>query len=349
MLCLLNILSPFCFGAKNIETIWKQKNIMPVAVLGSGPAGYAAAMQTASAGLPTFVFSGPDKGGLLMGTTAVENYPGILKATGASIPETMEQQVINAGGIIIEDRVIAVDCSTWPFTLETENGLKAQALTLIVATGASPKKLGVLGEQEYWGKGVSSCALCDRLFFKKKDVIVIGGGDAAVEEALQLAPYAANITIFVRGHRMKAIHSMQEKLQTYAHIKIVYHKSIAKIIGDGKGVTAVELLDAQTDKKSVFKTQGVFLAIGQIPNTELFKNQLELTLSGHIALEGRSQMTSIQGVFAAGDVEDSEFRQAYIAAGHGGQAGLEAVRWLQHIGLNAKMLETNKASLFSSL
>ena len=336
-------------AARNIEDVWKTKNIIPVVVIGSGPAGYSAAMQTASAGIPTYVITGHQKGGLLTTTSYVENYPGILKTTGAAIPEIMEQQVLNVGGKILEDRVTAVDCLSWPFKVTTENGLEVRALSLIITTGATPKKLGVPGENTYWGKGVSSCALCDRGFFKKEDVVVVGGGDAAVEQAFELAPYVNSVTILVRSSKMRALHTMQEKLQGNPRIKTIFHISITKIVGGEKGVTAVELLNAQTNKKSMFKTKGVFLAVGQTPNTELFKNQLDLALTGHIVLEGRSQATSIPGIFAAGDVEDSEFRQAYIAAGRGGQAGLEAVRWLQqHMGLNAKMLETNKACLFEA-
>lgn len=338
-----------CHAARDITHAFAEKNSIPVAVIGAGPAGYTAGMYTArAAGLPTYIFTGPNRGGQLMGTSWVENYPGIKKIEGSSIPEIMAEQAQEAGAVIIEDTITEVNLETWPFKLVTDRGTELYALTVIITTGSTPKKLGIPGEEKYWGSGVSSCALCDGMFFKDKDVVVVGGGDAAIEEALQLSSYAKSITILVRSNRMRAVNKMQEKLKDYSTIKIVYNKQVTEVLGDREGVTGLEIIDTETGEKGHLKAEGLFLAIGHTPNTELFQDQLELKPSGHIALEGRSQETSIAGVFAAGDVEDAHFRQAIVAAGHGCQAGLEAVSWLHEVGLTKSVLEKNQEKLFVS-
>ena len=326
-----------------------EKNVIPVAVLGSGPAGYSAAMYTVRAGMPTFVFTGPLKGGQLMGTTAVENYPGIKKAMGSMIPAIMAEQAVEFGATIVEDTITEVDLSTWPFILRTERGTEVRALALIIATGATPKKLEIPQEEKYYGNGISSCALCDCLFFKGKDVVVVGGGDAAVEEALQLSPHVRSVTILVRKNEMRAARAMQEKLfglSDYKNIKVVFNKVVMQVFGDGDVLTGIEIQDTNTRKKEKMDVDGLFLAIGQSPNVELFKDQLDFKPGGYIAIEPGSQKTSIDGVYAAGDVEDSVFRQAIIAAGRGSQAGLETVMWFRQIGITDGLLKKHADKLF---
>lgn len=322
------------------------KDTAVVVVIGGGPAGYTAGMQTTRAGLPTVIFTGPNPGGQLMGTTSVENYPGVKTSMGSTIPETMAEQARDFGATIIQDTVSAVDFSVWPFVVTTQDERQVRALSVIIATGATPRMLQVPGESNYWGRGVSSCALCDCMFFQDKAVFIAGGGDAAVEEAMQLSPFAQSSTMLVRGNKMRAVSQMQGKLNDYPNVKTLYNKRVTEVIGDGKAVTALKIKDTELGKEEVVKADGLFLAIGQSPNTDLFKGQIELTSSGYIVLEGRTQATSVPGVFAAGDVEDADYRQAIVSAGHGCQAGLEAVRWLREVGITDQMIKRNKEQLF---
>jgi len=304
--------------------------VLPIAIIGSGPAGYTAALYGARSGVPTTLISGSLPGGLLTQTSLVENFPGVATVKGPRLMETMKQQVLESGAHILDDEVISVDLSTWPFTIGLESGALYRVLSLVIATGATPKKLGIPGEDTYWGRGVSSCALCDAPFFKGKDVFVVGGGDSAIEEVTQLAPHAKSVTLLVRKPSLRAASPMKDKLSRYPNVKpIQYFKEVVQVLGNGTEVTGIEVLDHKTNKKGVIPADGLFLAIGHNPNTYLFEKQLSLSDSGHIIVLGRSQNTSIPGVFAAGDVEDQDYRQAVVAAGRGCAAVLDAVRWLQ--------------------
>ena len=309
------------------------QNIISVAILGSGPAGYTAGLYAGRAKVHTVIFAGDVPGGQLTNTTYVENWPGVEKKFGHEIMQTVQQQAEEAGAVIVEETIAHVDFSHWPFELVTASGQKARALTVIIAMGAAPRRLGIPGELTYWGRGVTPCAVCDCVFFKGKDVVIIGGGDAAIEEAIQLASYAKTVIILVRKDRMRAAGRMQDKLTDYANITVLYNKQPLEILGDGEQVTGIKIKDLPADTTEELAIQGVFLAIGQNPNTELFSGQLAVTPQGYIELADRSQVTSVQGVFAAGDVEDAEFRQAVVAAAHGCQASLEAIKWLRGIGL----------------
>jgi len=344
------IVASTCYAERDIQQAFNKNNIAAVVVLGGGPAGYTAGMYTARAsGFPTYIFTGPNRGGQLMGTTWVDNYPGVEKIEGSMIPEVMAKQALDAGAVIIEDTVNSVDFDTWPFKLTTENGLEVYALTVIVATGATPKKLGIPGEEMYWGSGISSCSLCDGGFFTDQEIVIVGGGDAAIEEATQLSKFATKITVLVRGNKMRAMDTMQQRLMDYPKVSVLFNKQVKEVVGNGTKVTGLIITDSITQADSLFITDGLFLAIGHIPNTGLFQNQLELKPSGHIALLGKSQETSVSGVFAAGDVEDDRFRQAIVSAGRGCQAGLEAVSWLREVGLSTKMLNDHKEKLFAYL
>ncbi|MBA3954782.1 thioredoxin-disulfide reductase [Candidatus Dependentiae bacterium] len=337
--------NPATYRELDIKQAYTKENVIPVAILGGGPAGLTAAMYTTRARIHTVVFTGPVPGGQLTNTTLVENWPGIAKMQGYEIMDILQKQVQDFGAVIIEDTVTKVDFDQWPFVLMTESGRVMHALTIVIATGSAPRQLGIPGELEYWGRGVTPCALCDCGFFKGKDVVVVGGGDGAVEEALQLASHAKTVTIIVRKDRMRAAKSMQERLEDYKNVSIVYNKQILEVVGDGNAVTGLKIKDFETDQESLLTAQGLFLAIGHNPNTSLFSNYLAINNAGYLELEGRSQTTSVKGVFAAGDVEDSKFRQAVVASSSGCKAGLEAVEWLRDIGLTE--LVARKLQLFA--
>ncbi len=317
-------------------------NVIPVVVIGTGPAGLTAGLYSARGGLSTRIYAGETKGGQLTETSFVENYAGVKKILGNDLMQTMMEQVTEFGAEIIEESIVSVDFNQWPFVLKTDADEEVRALCVIIATGAKARKLGVQGEDTYAGLGVSSCAICDGYFFKGKDVVVVGGGDAAVEEALQLSPYAKSVTILVRKDRMRAADHMQKKLAGYSNIKPVqYNKQVTKVLGDDETLNALEVQDVVTGKKSMLPTSALFLAVGHIPHTELFQGQLDLTDDGYIHIKGSrtGADTSVPGVFAAGDVMDSRYRQAIVSAGFGCIAALEATAWLREIGVTDEVLK----------
>jgi thioredoxin reductase (NADPH) len=321
-----------------LESFKEVPNIVPIVVIGSGPAGLNAALYGARAGIYTVVFQGKTPGGQLVGTTYVENWPGITKMLGAELVEQNKVQAETFGALMVPETIREADFSRWPYTLTTEDGQKITALTVIVATGSNPRRLSetglVKGESEYWGYGVTSCAICDAPFYKGKNVVVIGGGDSAVEEATLLTAYADKVTMLVRGSQLRAAAAMQARLKDHPTIEVRYQTQVLEIQGDGKVVTGVHLKDTKNGTKYDLPTDGVFLAIGHVPNTSLFKQSLALDELGYITLKGRSQKTNIQGIFAAGDVADHRYRQAGVAAGDGIKAALEAIEFLQDHGFS---------------
>ncbi len=323
---------------KVVET---KKNIIPVAIIGSGPAGLSAASYTARAHLHTVVFQGPQAGGQLMSTSEVENWPGIGKKHGPEIMKSVSDQAQHFGAVLLNETIKKVNFSVWPYELTLSDDTITHALSVIISTGASPERLkDVPGEEKHWGKGVTGCAICDAAFYKDKDVVVVGGGDSAAEQALQLTAYARHITILVRGDKMRASAAMQDRLKKFDYIKIRYNSSITEIEGDGQHVTGIQLKTAQGNEH--MPIDGVFLAIGHKPNTALFKDQVAFTPAGYIMHTCRTQETSQEGVFAAGDVSDERYRQAAVASGDGVKAALDAERFLQAIGFDemyAKKIE----------
>ncbi len=326
------------FDWKAVEA---KKNIIPVAIIGSGPAGLSAALYTSRAHLHTVVFQGPQAGGQLMSTSEVENWPGIGKKHGPEIMKAVSDQAQHFGAVLLNDTIKKVNFSVWPYELTTAEDTIVYALSVIISTGASPERLkDVPGEVEHWGKGVTGCAICDAAFYKDKDVVVVGGGDSAAEQALQLTAYARHITILVRGEKMRASAAMQDRLKKFDYIKIRSKCSITEIEGDGQQVTGIKLKTAQGSEHMAI--DGVFLAIGHKPNTGLFKDQIAFTPAGYILHQCRTQETSKEGVFAAGDVSDERYRQAAVASGDGVKAALDAERFLQQIGFDeiyAKKIE----------
>ena len=314
-----------------------KENVFPIVVIGSGSAGLSAGLYGARAKKKTLVIEGNKPGGLLTETTYVENFPGFKAILGKDLMKELKEQSAHFGAMFLDDIVEKVDLSSWPFVIHTEDGKKIYALTIIIATGASPISLNIPGEQEYWGKGVTTCAICDAPFYQDKDVVVVGGGDSAVSEAIQLAAYAKKITILVRKDRMRAAPTNQELLAGHPSVSVIYNVEPKKILGDGKHVTGIELYNNKDDKTFQLPIDGVFLAIGHTPNTQLFKDLITLDKNGYVVLNGRTQETSVQGVYAAGDVEDHRYRQAGVAAGSGIKAALDADMFLNEIGINAEI------------
>lgn len=301
-----------------------------VIIIGAGPAGYTAAIYAARAKLSPAVFTGEQPGGQLMWTTMVENFPGFPDGIdGVELMGVrMKKQAEKFGARIIAENIVSADFSSHPFKLVSSKGGEYQAEAVIIATGASAVWLGVPGEEEYKGKGVSVCATCDGFFFKGKEVVVVGGGDAAMEEALDLAKFASKVTVLLRGSKLKASKIMVEQARAEPKIDFVWNVSIKEILGNGTKVTGAKVLNSQTNEESEMKFDGLFLAIGRKPNTDIFRDQLELDEGGYIICRGRSSETSVAGVFAAGDAADARYRQAITAAGSGCMAAMDAERWL---------------------
>jgi thioredoxin reductase (NADPH) len=327
-----------------------KSKIVHVAILGSGSAGSSAALYAARLNRHTVVFEGPVPGGALTKTTDVENWPGRVSILGNALVGDIKSHARSFGAQFVSDTVTKVDFSQYPYVLHTENGDTIHALSVIIATGAKPRTLGVPGEKEYWGRGVTTCAVCDAPFYKGEEVVVVGGGDSAVEEAIQLAQHAAKVTILVRGPVMRAIDRMQARLKQYPSISIKYNTSITSIMGNGQEVTRVEVWNSAHKKAEHIDAKGVFLAIGHLPESGIFKSILSRDKAGYLLVKGRTQETvSAPGVFAAGDVEDSHYRQAAVAAGSGIKAALEADAFLTNVGLSPALALQLQKDLFKPL
>lgn len=302
------------------------KRRFDVIVIGAGPAGYTAAIYTARAKLDTLVISGSLPGGQLMLTTEVENYPGFEEGIfGPELMTTMRKQTERMGAVVIDDEVVNVDFRQRPFKILTySEEYKSDAV--IIATGASPRKLGIKGEQEFSAKGVSYCATCDGPFFKNQEIIVAGGGDSAMEEAIFLTKFAKNVHVVHRRDKLRASKIMQNRALENNKIKFHWSSVIEEIKGNEK-VNQITLRNLTTNEKETVEAGAVFVAIGHEPNTKLFKGQVELDHQGYIVLKDTTR-TSVDGVFAAGDVHDHRYRQAVTAAGFGCMAAIDADRYL---------------------
>jgi len=319
----------------NINDALNKKNIIPIAVIGSGPAGLSAALYGARASIYTVVFDGPKPGGQLTDTSYVENWPGTPKLLGSELIELNRLQAQKFGAVFVNESIDAVDFSAWPFRLQTESGEEIHALSVVIATGANPKLLNVPGEKEYWAYGVTACAVCDAPFYKDKNVVVVGGGDSAIEEATLLSSYAKNVAILVRGGAMRASPAMQRRLKGYPNISTMYNTSISSILGDGKMVNKIELVNNIDKSKSIKDIDGVFLAIGHEPNTEIFKDFIKIDETGHIITNCLHKETNIKGIFAVGDVEDTIYKQAGTSAGDGIKGGMNASSFINNIPGNS--------------
>lgn len=309
-----------------------------VIIIGSGPAGYTAAIYAARAMLEPILISGFQPGGQLTITTDVENYPGFATAVqGPWLMEEMRKQAEHVGTRLISDHISSVDLSKRPFRLNGDTGDSYTCDSLIIATGAQAKWLGLPSEAAFQGSGVSACATCDGFFFRGKEVVVIGGGNSAVEEALYLSHLASKVTLVHRRDSLKAEKIAQERLFKNPKISVIWNSAVEEIVGrnDPPAVTGVRLRDVKSGAIQELACQGVFVAIGHQPATALFEGQVAMRENGYIAVEPGTTRTNIPGVFAAGDVADDVYRQAVTAAGLGCMAALDAERWLQVHGVSS--------------
>ena len=305
-----------------------------VAIIGSGPAGWTAAIYAARALLSPVVIAGLQPGGQLTITTDVENYPGFADVIqGPWLMEQMRAQAEHVGTEIIEDIVVKADLSQRPFRLTLDSGTEMLAETVIISTGAQAKWLGLESEAKYQGFGVSACATCDGFFDRGKDVIVVGGGNTAVEEALFLTNFASKVTVVHRRDEFRAERILQDRLFSNPKVEVIWNNAIDEILGEtnsfgGVNVTGARLKNVQTGETREVSADGVFIAIGHAPSSELFAGQLETKQGGYLVVKPGTAATAIEGVWAAGDVTDDIYRQAVTAAGMGCMAALEAVRFL---------------------
>jgi thioredoxin reductase (NADPH) len=300
-------------------------------IVGSGPAGYTAAVYAARALLHPVLIQGIQPGGQLTITTDVENYPGYAEVIqGPWLMDQMKAQAEHVGTEIVNDIVLTADLSRRPFRLTTDSGEEWLAETLVIATGAQAKWLGLPSEQKFQGFGVSACATCDGFFYRNKEVVVVGGGNTAVEEALYLTNFASKVTVVHRKDEFRAEKILQERLFANPKIEVIWESAVEEVTGgtDPLGVTGVRLKHVRTGQTRELACDGVFIAIGHAPASELFKGQLEMDAAGYLKVKPGSAATAIPGVYAAGDVTDDIYRQAVTAAGMGCMAALEAVRFL---------------------
>ncbi len=306
------------------------EKLYDIIIIGSGPAGYTAAIYAARANLSVLMLQGYQVGGQLMLTSDVENYPGFEEGIlGPPMMEKFEAQARRFGTEVIPEDVISIDFNKRPFKVTTDSG-EYQARAIIISTGASAKWLGLPSEQRLQGRGVSACATCDGFFFKKKDVAVIGGGDTAMEEATFLTRYANHVTVIHRRDKFRASKIMQDRAFKNPKISVIWDTEITEVLGENE-VTGLRLHNVKTGEESTLPVQGFFLAIGHQPNTDLFKGILDMDKVGYI-VPVEHTMTNIPGVFAAGDVTDHRYRQAVTAAGDGCRAAIDAEHWLESLG-----------------
>ena len=300
-------------------------------IIGSGPAGYTAAVYGARAMLQPVLVEGLQPGGQLTITTDVENWPGETAIMGPELMAKMREQAEHVGTRIVADIIASVDLSQRPFVAVGESGAEYEADTLVIATGASARWLGLDSETKFRGKGVSACATCDGFFFRDKHVVVVGGGNTAVEEAMFLTNFASKVTLAHRRDSLRADRTNQSRLFTNPKVEMAWNAQVVEVLGEEGftgGVTGVVLEDTATGERRELAADGLFIAIGHDPATALFKGQLEMDADGYLLVEPGSPRTSIPGVFAAGDVTDKHYRQAVTAAGMGCMAALEAERFL---------------------
>ncbi len=332
---------------QNIEN----KNIENVVIIGSGPAGYTAAIYAARANLKPVMFEGLQAGGVpggqLMTTTEVENFPGFPEGiTGPKLMERMRSQATRWGTECYTEDVIKVDFSQRPFTItSTEREVKANSV--IIATGATAKRLDLPSEKQYWNNGISACAICDGAspIFQEKELVVIGGGDSAAEEAVYLTKYGSRVHLLVRSGELRACKAMQNRVLNNSKITVHWHTEAIDVFGENNRMTGIKVRHKQTGMESEIDAHGLFYAIGHRPNTSLFTNQIELDDVGYITVTPGTVATSVAGVYAAGDVQDHEYRQAVSAAGTGCMAALAAERWLSGQNLIVEYEQSSESGI----
>jgi thioredoxin reductase (NADPH) len=315
-----------------------------VVIIGSGPAGLTAALYAARANLEPLVVRGLQPGGLITTTTEVENYPGFVESIGGfELADNMEKQAARFGAQYMNALITSADLSQRPFTLTTDGDETITADSLIISTGASPRHLGVPGEEELANRGVSYCATCDGFFFRDKQVVVVGGGNSAMDEGLFLTRFVSELVVVHRRDELRADPILQERAFANPKVRFVWDSVVSEILGEDR-VTGVRIKNVKTGEESVIEAQGVFPYVGHIPNSDLFKGQIHMDENGYILTDHRRH-TNVPGVFVAGDVADYIYRQAITAAGEGCQAAMEATWFLaeqEHLEKKAKQAETEE-------
>lgn len=306
------------------------QHIHPLIIIGSGPAGLTAAVYAARSNLHPIIIEGSNPGGQLMNTTYVENWPGEQSILGPVLMSNMRKHAQHFGTQFIAETVVSVDFTQRPFTIITDRGTVYKAHCVIVATGATPKKLGVPGEEEYWGKGVTTCAVCDGAFYPNKKVVIVGGGDTAMEDASFLKKFTKDITIIHILDKLTASHAMQQRVVDDPDITFIYNSTVTAFQGNGNHVNGMTVTNKITNESTAMNIDAAFIAIGLNPNTKAFQGQLEMDHIGYITVTDHVK-TSVEGVFAAGDVHDFRYRQAITSAGAGCMAALEAQHYLHNI------------------
>ena len=307
---------------------------MNTLIIGSGPAGYTAAIYAARADLKPIIYTGLEPGGQLTTTTDVDNFPGYPRGIdGPKMMNELKEQAERFGTEVRIDFISKVEFSSergGVHKVFSQDGTKIETKTIIISTGASAKYLGLPSEQKLIGGGVSACAVCDGFFYKNQEVAVVGGGDTAVEEATYLAKICSKVTMIVRKYHLRASKALQHRIKKYTNISVLFNHEVKEVKGEDV-VQGVKITNNLTEELSEINITGLFLAIGHTPNTEIFKGQIEMDNSGYIITKSKSTITNVPGVFAAGDVQDKEYRQAVTAAGTGCMAALDAERYLQEI------------------
>jgi len=309
-----------------------------VLIIGSGPAGYTAAIYAARASLEPMLVRGLEPGGQLTITTDVENYPGFADVIqGPWLMEQMEAQAAHVGTNMIDDIIVSIDFSKRPFVALGDSGDEYIGETVIICTGAQARWLGLPSEEKFQGFGVSACATCDGFFYRGKEVVVIGGGNTAVEEAIYLTNHADKVTLIHRRDELRSEKILQTRLLANPKIEVIWDSTLEEVVGDEDplGVTGAKIKNVKTGEESIVPTHGVFIAIGHSPTTALFKGQIDMDEGGYIETAADSTATNVPGVFAAGDVQDQTYRQAVTAAGTGCMAALEAEKFIAENGLAA--------------
>lgn len=317
---------------KPATTVTKlSKDAYPCVVIGGGAGGLTSAIYLTQLGCKTLVVRGPNPGGALVNTKSVQNWPGETEIQGQHLINKLESHAVSSGAVMLNQNVTAVDFSTWPFLITTAENKKIEALSCIIASGATANKLNIEGEGEFWGQGVTNCAICDGPMFKNHTVAIVGGGDSALTEVDLLTPIVKKIYLLVRSDRLRAQGPKVAKLQNNPKVEILYNTTVEKIVGDEKGVS--NLIIKTAGKEKLLTVSGLFLAIGSKPNTQMFKEELSLDKNNFIELKA-DQATSVDGVFAVGDVCDEKYRQAITAAGSGCKAALQALEFLTQKNIN---------------
>lgn len=299
------------------------------AIIGSGPAGYTASIYASRAGISPVLFEGSAPGGQITMTEQIDNFPGYPEGiSGFGLMQDIRKQAERFGADIRSKVISKVDFSNRPFKLEDEDGNQYEAEAVIISTGATARWLGLESEAKFRGQGVSTCATCDGFFYRKKDVAVVGGGDTACSEALYLAGICNKVYMIVRRDQLRATAIVREMTMNKENIEILWQTKPIEVLGDMSGVTGVKLESTKDGSISEINVTGLFVAIGNEPKTELFKGQIELDSNGYIVTKGHTSYTSVEGVFACGDVQDNRYRQAIVAAGSGATAAIDCERWL---------------------